>query len=149
VLTVVEITAAETHAIRRRVLRDGTASDVVEFDGDHLESTFHLAARNDDDVVVGVSTWMLRSYPDRPGEVAFQLRGMASVPEARGDGVGSAMLRAGLERCRSAGASVVWARARDTAIEFYLRHGFATAGLGYVDLATQLPHHDIVLVLDC
>jgi predicted GNAT family N-acyltransferase len=39
---------------------------------------------------------------------------------------------------------VVWARARDTALDFYERHGFVRRGMGYVDLSTQIPHHDIV-----
>ena len=37
--------------------------------------------------------------------------------------------------------------ARDTALGFYARHDFTTAGRGYIDLTTGLPHHDIVLVL--
>ena len=38
----------------------------------------------------------------------------------------------------------MWARARDSALAFYERHGFTTAGLGYADLTTGLPHHDVV-----
>ena len=40
--------------------------------------------------------------------------------------------------------AVVWARARDTALPFYVRHGFSTVGVGYVDLTTGLPHHDVI-----
>ena len=39
---------------------------------------------------------------------------------------------------------MVWARARDTALPFYARHGFSTVGVGYVDLTTGLPHHDVI-----
>ena len=38
----------------------------------------------------------------------------------------------------------MWARARDTALPFYVRHGFSTVGVGYVDLTTGLPHHDVI-----
>jgi hypothetical protein len=39
----------------------------------------------------------------------------------------------------------VWARARDTALGFYRRHGFEVVEPGFVDEATALPHHVIVL----
>lgn len=146
-LVVVDLTAAETHPLRRSVLRTGTRSDVVEFEGDDLPTTFHLGARTGTGELVGISTWMQRAYPDRPAQVGYQVRGMATDPTHRGSGAGAAMLRAGVERCRELGADVVWARARDTALGFYERHGFTTVGLGYTDLTTGLPHHDIVLDL--
>ena len=39
---------------------------------------------------------------------------------------------------------LVWARARDTALEFYLRHGFVVDGEGFIDEQTLKPHHVIV-----
>ena len=144
---VVELTAEETHPLRRSVLRTGTRSDVVVFEGDDLPTTFHLGARTATGALIGISTWMARAYPDRPAEVGYQLRGMATDPTHRGTGAGAAMLVAGLDRCRALGAGVVWARARDTALGFYERHGFTAVGLGYTDLTTGLPHHDIVLDL--
>jgi predicted GNAT family N-acyltransferase len=142
-LDLVELRPEETHALRRAVLRTGTPSEEVVFDGDELESTFHLGIREDDDIVA-ISTWMERPYPDRPGERAFQLRGMATVETLRGSGLGARLLDAGIERCRSAGAALLWARARDAALPFYERHGFTRVGLGYVDLTTGLPHHDVI-----
>jgi GNAT superfamily N-acetyltransferase len=139
----VELRPEDTHALRRRVLRDGTASDVVEFDGDTLDTTFHLGLRLGGDVVA-VSTWLARRYPDRPAEPGYQLRGMATDPRHRGQGLGTRLLEAGLDRCRDTGATLVWARARDSALAFYERHGFVTVGPGYVDLTTGLPHHDIL-----
>jgi predicted GNAT family N-acyltransferase len=139
----VELQPEDTHALRRSVLRNGTESDEVVFDGDELESTFHLGVRVDGEVVA-ISTWLERPYPDRPGDPAFQVRGMATADAHRGDGLGSRLLAAGIERCRSGGATVVWARARDTALPFYARHGFSTVGVGYVDLTTGLPHHDVI-----
>lgn len=139
----VELRPEDTHPLRRRVLRDGTASDEVVFEGDTLDTTFHLGLRVDGEIVA-VSTWLARQYPDRPGEPAYQLRGMAIQPGRRGQGLGAHLLATGLERCRAAGATLVWARARDSALPFYERHGFVSVGSGYVDLTTGLPHHDIV-----
>jgi predicted GNAT family N-acyltransferase len=139
----VDLRPEATHALRRAVLRDGTLSGEVVFDGDELESTFHLGLRIDGELAA-ISTWLERPYPDRPAERGFQVRGMATADAHRGQGLGARMLIAGVERCRAAGATVVWARARDTALPFYLSHGFSTVGLGYVDLTTGLPHHDVV-----
>ena len=133
----------ETHPLRRAVLRNGTPSVEGVFDGDELDTTFHLGVRIGEDVVA-ISTWLERPYPDRPADQAFQIRGMATVDAHRGEGLGALLLEAGIERCRSQGAALVWARARDTALPFYVRHGFATVGVGYVDLTTGLPHHDVI-----
>jgi len=142
-LELVELRPDDTHALRRTVLRTGTVSDEVVFDGDELATTFHLGIRADGELVA-ISTWMQRPYPDRPADAAFQLRGMATVDTLRGSGLGARLLTAGIERCRAAGAALVWARARDTALRFYEQHGFTTAGRGYVDLTTGLPHHDVI-----
>jgi GNAT superfamily N-acetyltransferase len=147
---IVELRADETHALRRVVLRDGTSSDQVVFDGDELPTTVHLGAVRGPDrhEIVAVSTWLERRYPDLPAMPAHQLRGMATDPRVRGTGVGDALVRAGVERCRAAGSQIVWARARVSALGFYVRHGFEPVGPEYVDLTTGLPHCDIVLRLD-
>jgi predicted GNAT family N-acyltransferase len=144
VIGIVEIDAAATHDLRRRVLREGTPSDAVVWDGDDDAATFHLGARAEDGRVVAISTWIRRRYPDRPADDAVQLRGMATDPAVRGTGVGARLLVAGLTRCADAGATLVWARARATAVPFYTRHGFAPAGPEYTDLTTGLPHRDIL-----
>ena len=143
VLHIVELAAEQTHPLRRAVLRDGTATAEVVFDGDELASTFHLGIGSDDEPVA-VSTWLERRYPDRPADPGYQLRGMATRPEYRGAGFGSALLEAGIEICRKRGATLVWARARDSALEFYEHRGFGVTGSGYVDLATGVPHHDVI-----
>lgn len=145
-MRIVELTSEDTHPLRRAILRDGTASDAVVFDGDELASTFHLGASVDGEVVA-VSTWLVRTHPGHPGRTAVQLRGMATAPDQRGAGAGTAVLDAGVERCRDMGIEVVWARARVTALGFYVRHGFVPVGDEYIDSTTGLAHRDIVRLL--
>lgn len=145
-IEVVELTPADTHPLRRTVLRTGTISDCVVFDGDDDPATFHLGVRRDGDLVA-ISTWVRRRYPDRPDLAGCQLRGMATDPAARGHGIGTLLLERGTARCVEGGAEAVWARARTTALDFYRRHGFETVGPEYVDLATGLPHRDILRLL--
>jgi GNAT superfamily N-acetyltransferase len=136
---VVELTAEETHPLRLAVLRGDTPTKVVSFAEDLLPGVFHLGVREGRDVIA-VSTWAPRPYNDAP---AVQLRGMATAPNLQGHGLGSLLLEAGCLRAATI-AELVWARARDTALEFYLGHGFAVDGDGFIDEQTQKPHHLIV-----
>ena len=142
-LSVVEISAADTYPIRLEVLRNDTPSQELGFDVDELPGTFHLGVR-DGVRLVAISTWAPR--PHR-GEPAIQLRGMATLPDVQGRGVGAMLLEAGCARAATE-APLVWARARDTALEFYLRHGFTIDGEGFVDESTGKPHHVITRRLD-
>jgi GNAT superfamily N-acetyltransferase len=142
-LTVAEITAEQTHPLRLAVLRHDTPTEVVDFREDHVEGTIHLAVR-DRGAIVAVSTWAPRPCPADPGVPGVQLRGMATARHRQGSGIGGLLVESGVRRAFDDGAEVVWARARDAALAFYVRHGFEVVGDGFVDEATQLPHHLIV-----
>ena len=144
---IIELRPQDTHDLRRTILRDGTASDVVEFVGDELATTLHLGVLLHERIVA-VSTWLVASHPDHPDRTGVQLRGMATAPAQRGTGVSTELLAAGIERCRTNGAELVWARARVAALGFYLRHGFELVGDEYVDRTTGLAHHDIIRRVD-
>lgn len=126
-----------------RVLRSGTPSDDPTFEGDDDPSTVHLAAVVDD-AVVAVSTWLRRPWPFTPDRVAIQLRGMATDASVRGTGVGGVLLETGVARAFAAGAELVWANARDTALRFYRSHGFDVEGEGFRTADTALPHHRVI-----
>lgn len=137
-LEVVDLTAAETHPLRLAVLRSDTPTKQVTFPEDDLPGTMHLGVRAGDEIVA-VSTWIPRPYG---GEPAVQLRGMATATGLQGRGVGGILVEAGCRRAASV-APLVWARARDTALAFYIRHGFTVDGDGFVDELTGKPHHVI------
>jgi GNAT superfamily N-acetyltransferase len=137
---IVELTTPETHELRGLVLRDGTPSHDVSFVQDDLDGTFHLGSVVDGRVVA-TSTWAPEPWEGAPFVPAIRLRGMAVEPTFQGSGVGARLLEAGLARCRASGVHIVWAAARDTALPFYERFGFAIVGDGFVDAATALSHH--------
>jgi len=120
----------------------------VVFEGDDEWDTFHLAAVEDDLTTVGVITFLERECPRRPGlHPARQLRGMAVATGQQGNGVGGALLRAGLERCRAEGAAVAWAHARVSAVSWYEAHGMPAEGDVYIFGDVRLPHRTVVLEL--
>ena len=133
---VVELTAEETYPLRLAVLRNDTPNTELNFAEDDLPGTVHLGVR-DGGELVAISTWVPRPYGVEP---AVQVRGMATAAHRRGQGLGGVLVEAGCARAVSV-APLVWARARDTALPFYVRHGFSIVGDGFVDDATGKPHH--------
>ena len=144
-MDVVEVDAVRTHELRRAVLRGGRPDAEVRYPEDDLAATFHLAVE-DEGALVAVSTWAPVAAAHRPGAPAWRLRGMAVDPARQGSGVGSLLLGAAVERLSAAGAEVVWADGRDSALPFYERHGWRVEGDGFVT-AGGIPHHVVVLDL--
>jgi predicted GNAT family N-acyltransferase len=139
----VELSPEETHPLRLSVLRRGTPGREVSFAEDTLPGAVHLGLRVAGELVA-ISTWIPRPHNEQP---AIQLRGMATAHDLQGTGLGGQLLEAGVERARANGAPLVWARARDAALAFYMRHGFVVEGEGFVDAVTQLPHHLVTRTL--
>jgi GNAT superfamily N-acetyltransferase len=102
----------------------------------------HLGVKRADRVV-GTSSWFQKECPDLVGETAVQLKGMAVDESLQGTGVGVQIIAAGLALAAERGVSVIWARARDSALGFYLRCGFTEIGPGYIDEPTGMPHHNV------
>jgi predicted GNAT family N-acyltransferase len=134
------ISAADTHALRLAVLRSDVPTKEVVFAEDDLPGVEHLGLRVHGELVA-ISSWVPRPHE---GEAAVQLRGMATAKRLQSHGLGGWLLRAGCERASEGDSVLVWARARDAALDFYLRHGFVVEGEGFIDQATQLPHHVVV-----
>ena len=137
---VVEVSAVETHPLRLSVLRHDTPTTDVSFAEDTDPSAIHLGVRVGGELVA-VSTWIPRPHSGQP---ATQLRGMATARRLQGTGLGGVLVETGCDRVSASGGRLVWARARDTALDFYLRHGFVVEGEGFIDATTSLPHHLVV-----
>lgn len=140
------ITITEALPIRLNVLRRGTPSQTAKYDGDDQPSTVHIGATINDRIVA-TSTWLVAPWPHGHSLAAVQLRGMAVLDEAQNTGVGRALIDAGVVHAKQVGASVVWAKARDSALYFYERYGFTTVGDEFLEPASGVPHHLVVLHL--
>lgn len=136
----------ETKPVRLDVLRRGTPSRDANYDGDDEPTSVHIGAEVAENVVA-TSTWLVVPWQYDESEVAVQLRGMAVSDQMQNTGVGRALIRAGIEHARSLGARYIWAKARDSAIYFYERCGFVVVGDGFVEPASGMPHHLVVLEL--
>lgn len=132
------------------ILRPGyPASDSV-FAGDDDELTIHAGAFDERGRLVSVASMFLESRPAHapgPGDpaddhragTAWRLRGMATAPDARGTGAGSAALELCLGHVRNHGGTLAWCNARTPALGFYERLGWHVLGEEF-EIPTVGPH---------
>ncbi len=148
VVTVRLLEAAETHELRRLVLRGGLEDAVVAYPADDEPATWHLGAVDEEGAVVATSTFFPEPCPLRPEvDDAFRLRSMAVAATMQGRGVGALVLGRAVERLREAGVALVWANARDSALGFYARLGFEVSDRSFVDPDSGLDHTVVVRLL--
>lgn len=112
----------------------------AQFPGDELETTRHFGAFLSDGTQVGVASIYPAPLPEAP-EIsgAWQLRGMATLPEVRGQGAGRALLQACMEAARAEGGTLLWCNARTGALDFYRKYGLTVVGEEF-DIPTVGPH---------
>lgn len=118
-----EIASQQTHALRSQVLRPGKPLSESVFEGDDAVTTRHFAAVDQTENIVGIVSVYLNDNPLLKQSNSYQIRAMATAPDYRGRGVGSALLTAAEQYAKSQGATLIWANARSSAIGFY--HGSA------------------------
>ena len=124
-IEVKEITAQETYNIRQEILRKNIDLP-VQFSGDFDANTFHLGVY-EDAILVGISSFMKTSNAAFDSE-QYQLRGMATIVNARGKGYGRLMLNKAFEILKERGVNLMWCNAREVALDFYVKQGFHMKG---------------------
>ena len=136
-MRVVEVEAADTYDLRRRVLL--VEPRPLALEGDELPGTRHFGVL-DGERLVAAATFV-------PTDEGLQLRGMAVDPATQGSGVGRLLVEAAVERLRAAGATRLWCNARDTAVPFYERLGWTITGPGFLHAPSGRPHPPMELLL--
>lgn len=117
------ITATDAYAVRHPVLREGKPLDSCRFDGDDLDTTFHLGYFIDHELA-GVVTLLEKPHLEIPSNHPFQLRGMAVLQKFQKKGIGYALVQKAEEIIQQKNGTQIWMNARIIAIGFY-------EGLGY------------------
>jgi ribosomal protein S18 acetylase RimI-like enzyme len=125
-LLVTPVALERTRALRRAILRPHQTLDQM---AEHESQDAFAVGAFEDGELIAVGFVM----PDgEPG--AWRIRGMATVPAARGRGAGTAVLDALIAHASARGASRIWCNARLPARSLYER-----AGLGVVSERFELP----------
>ena len=134
---------ARTRELRRAVLRPHLPAG-APMPGDDRPDAIHLGAVVDG-AVLSTCFVVVEPCPWRPAEpgaapVDWHLRQMATAPEARGQGLGGAVLDAALELARERAGRLLWANVREPAVAFYRRHGLQPHGEVFTDERHPIPH---------
>ncbi|MFM7650429.1 MAG: GNAT family N-acetyltransferase [Acidimicrobiaceae bacterium] len=141
---VVKITTEETYALRTAVLRADTPTSDPKYAEDSKRGTVHLGIFDTNKILIATSTWVINPWQEDLSAIAIQLRGMAVATSFQKSGLGKLLLDSGITRAKTHNAKFVWAKARDSALNFYLRNEFVSVGDGFTEGVTQMPHHLVV-----
>jgi GNAT superfamily N-acetyltransferase len=117
-----EISSIETYSVRHPVLREGRPIEDCKFEGDDLESTFHLGLFYEN-ILVGVASFMKNNLDLFLDEHQYQLRGMAVLKAYQGKQLGDALFKYGETLLVSKNVTLTWFNAREIAVNFYKRNG--------------------------
>lgn len=119
------VPAADTFALRQRVLRPHQSIAEMTLAGDEDPATVHLGAVDEEGEIVGVLRLQPARCPWAPERAdGWQLRGMATTEQLRGQGVGSDLVAAAAHHVADNGGGLLWCNARVVAESFYARAGF-------------------------
>jgi predicted GNAT family N-acyltransferase len=144
-LTIKLVERATVRALQWRVLRGGELPVDSSSIGVDIPGSFSVAAWAADGVLVGAATLIPEPEPDLAADATtsgqWRLRGMATAHEAQGQGVGGAVLAAGLAEVVRQEGRRVWCNARTSALGFYRGHGFTVVGEEFVTPESGIPHH--------
>lgn len=135
---------SEIFDLRRSVLRPHLPPEASVYPEEGHPDTFHLAARDPGTgAVIGCATFFPQPLDGEPG---WRFRGMATVTDLRGRGVGAAVLRRGIAEVARRGGRLVWCNGRTGAAGFYERNGFSRRGAEF-DVPPLGPHYLFVRYL--
>ena len=129
--------------LRHVVLREGLPRSEAIFNGDDAPTSLHFAAFADGKCA-GCATFHLNEWEGKP---AWQLRGMATAPQFRSGGIGSALLELAEDTLRKAGPiRQLWCNARTPALNFYKKQGWKVVSEEFF-IPTAGPHYRMTKTL--
>ncbi|CAM1340235.1 GNAT family N-acetyltransferase [Tenacibaculum amylolyticum] len=136
-VSVKKIAVEDTYFIRQEILRKGMNLPYT-FDGDDAEDTFHIGVY-EREKIVSIGTFMKRSSGVLEG-AQYQLRGMATLNEARGKGYGKLLLDFATKELLKLNITYLWCNARVVAVKFYEKNQFQIIGESFM-VAIVGPHY--------
>ncbi|HIP37720.1 MAG TPA: GNAT family N-acetyltransferase [Crocinitomix sp.] len=127
-IIITKIEVEEIKLLRHQILwqHKPTSSQCV-IDADFDETTFHIGAKKDKEVV-GTSTFIKELNVKINSENQYRLRAMATAETVRGEGIGKQIIEFALQKLKQMKVEILWCDARLKATGFYQKIGFKTLG---------------------
>jgi GNAT superfamily N-acetyltransferase len=142
--TVEQVSPDVTRPLRQALLkRNSTLDDLAESDGDYPTAGYFAAIGQQRRILAVAST--RPEAPPWPHDAAhpWRIRGVVTVEDARGRGIGSAVIQAVLQHIGRRGGDLAWLNGRTSARDFYEHLGFIQRG-GEWDDPESGPHMTMV-----
>ena len=97
------------------------------YPGDDNPATFHMGTLDTEGALLGIISFYYETVPgtDAP---AWRIRGMATLPEHRGLGLGAKLVEAGITHAHKNCLGPIWCNARTSASGYYAKLGFDRQG---------------------
>ncbi len=118
-----EINREDTYDIRHKILRPHQEFDMVKYDTDNNEGSFHVGVFDGEDLIC-ISSFCLEQFDEFDVKHQYRLRAMATLPEYRKMGAGKMAVTYAEEILISKGYDFLWCKARMSAFEYYKKLGF-------------------------
>lgn len=122
-----QIPPEETYIVRHPILRAGHPIESCVFDGDNLETTFHIGIFLEEKLL-GVCSFFKNNHLSFSEKEQYQLRGMAILESHQKQGLGQLLLKHGENILKTKHTNLVWCNARETATHFYIKNGYKIIG---------------------
>ncbi|WP_372753893.1 GNAT family N-acetyltransferase [Mariniflexile sp.] len=121
------ISTSDAYTVRHPVLRKGKPFESCIFEGDDLDTTFHLGIYKQEQLV-GVCTFVKNNHTLLSEVFQYQLRGMAVLDAYQNQGLGAKLVTQGEAILKEKKINVIWCNAREKAANFYKKIGFNIIG---------------------
>lgn len=129
-MTIQQVDVEIIRPLRSLVLRPGLPIEFTDYDRDKEFQTLHYA-NIINQKVCSIATFYPEPILEVEALVAYRLRGMATHPNYRRQGLASSMMLQAMADIQKLGGDLLWCKARLVAIDFYESLGFIKTGLIY------------------
>ena len=126
-MAVRSISVAEARVLRDRVLRPGLPTGRSIYPGDDAPDTLHLGAFVNGRLAA-VATVCHESMPGTSDAGQWRLRGMATLEEFCGSGLGKRLAERCVAHAADSQGTLLWCSARMATVPFYRSLGFKEQG---------------------
>ena len=129
-MTIQQVDVEIIRPLRSLVLRPGLPIEFTDYDRDKELQTLHYA-NFINQKVCSIATFYPEPILEVEALVAYRLRGMATHPNYRRQGLASSIMLQAMSDIQKLGGDLLWCKARLVAIDFYESLGFIKTGLIY------------------
>jgi len=114
-------------ALRQKVLRPHQKPEECIYSGDKEQLSGHFG-KYIDGKLIGIASIYNQAEEGMTDSGAWRIRGMATLPDLRGQGFGLELLDACINHAKSKGGKSIWCNGREKAISFYKKRDFYVDG---------------------